>query len=134
MRKIIFLSILALLVGIIFYMYWFYYNVKSDGFREGELQKFSRKGNVFKTYEGEIVMLGFGSRGGNLAANYFYFSVADEQLADSMENCLGKVLRIHYVQYRRSLPWRGEEYDMKNGEPGQYVVDRIEQVREPSRY
>lgn len=134
MRKLIFLSILVLLVGVIFYCYWYYYNVKSDGFREGELQKFSRKGNVFKTYEGEMVQLGFATRGGNLGANFFYFSVADEQLADSMEHCLGKIVRLHYMQYRRNLPWRGENYDPKNGDPGQYVVDKIEEVKEPVRY
>jgi hypothetical protein len=34
------------------------------------------------------------------------------------------------VQYRRSLAWRGDNYNGRNQEPGQYVVDRIEQVRE----
>jgi hypothetical protein len=129
MRKAIFLSIVALLVAVTIYVYWYYYRSRSEGVRVGELQKFSRKGNLFKTYEGEMVQLGFGTRGGNLNAQYFFFSVADDQLADSMEKCMGKVVRVHYVQYPRNLPWRGENYDTKNGEPGQYVVDRIEDVQ-----
>ena len=96
------------------------------------MQKFSRKGNVFKTWEGEMLQQGFGQRGGNFNAQYFYFSVLDERIADSLEHgALGKIVRVHYVQYRRHLPWRGENYNVQNQEPGQYIVDRIEDVRAP---
>lgn len=131
MRKAIFLIILVLLAGTALYVYWYYFNVKSEGARGGFLQKFSRKGNVFKTYEGEMVQSGFGTRrAGNFNAQYFYFSVASEQLADSLDKCVNKEVRLHYVQYRRSLPWRGENYNGKNEEQGQYMVDKIEEVRE----
>lgn len=130
MRKIIGLVVLILVVVIGGYIYWFYYNPFSEGYREGVLQKFSRKGNVFKTYEGEMIQLGFGQRGTNFNAQYFYFSVKDIDLADSLENCLGKRVKLHYVQYRRSLAWRGENYNEKNSETGQYIVDQIAEVRE----
>jgi hypothetical protein len=130
MRKIIFLMVLVLLLGVTGYVYWYFYNPKSDGTREGIVQKFSRKGNMFKTWEGEMVQQGFGSRGGTFNANYFFFSVINDQIADSLEHgALGKVVRVHYVQYRRTLPWRGDNYNGRNQEPGQYVVDRIEEVR-----
>lgn len=133
MRKIIFFTILILLVGLTGYIYWYYYNPSSDnGYREGLVQKFSHKGSIFKTYEGEMVLVGFGMRNGNLNSNNFYFSVTDEKVADSMQKCLGKIVKLHYVQYRRSLPWRGENYSTKNQETGQYIVDRIDQVKEPS--
>ena len=103
-------------------------------FREGYFQKFSRKGNIFKTYEGEFVLEGFGTRGAqrgnNFSANYFYFSVIDEQIADSLEKSIGKMVKVHYTQYLRSLPWRGDNYNAKNQEKGQYIVDRIELVTE----
>ena len=63
MRKVTFISILVILLLVTGYTYWFYYNPYSEGSREGVLQKFSRKGNVFKTYEGEMIQLGFGQRG-----------------------------------------------------------------------
>ena len=130
MRKIITISILAILILTTGYIYWYYYNPYSDGSREGVLQKFSRKGNVFKTYEGEMIQLGFGQRGSAINSQYYYFSVDDENLADSLENCLGKVVKLHYIQYRRTLPWRGENYDKVNSDKGQYVVDRIDEVRD----
>ncbi len=129
MGKWIAASIILILVVVVGYMYWFYYNPYSDGYREGVLQKFSRKGNVFKTYEGEMIQLGFGQRGAAINSQYYYFSVDDVQLADTLEKSLGKIIRVHYTQYRRNLPWRGENYDKVNADKGQYVVDQLAEVR-----
>jgi hypothetical protein len=134
MRKSIFIVVVLILLALTGYTYWFYYRSYGDGFREGYFQKFSRKGNIFKTYEGEFVLEGFGTRGAqrgnNFSANYFYFSVIDEQIADSLEKSIGKMVKVHYTQYLRSLPWRGDNYNAKNQEKGQYIVDRIELVTE----
>lgn len=131
MRRIIFFSILIIILSVIGYSYWFYYNPYSDGYRQGVLQKFSRKGNVFKTYEGEVIQLGFGQRtGGGFSAQYFNFSVTDMEVADSLESCLDKSVKVHYIQYRRSLPWRGEEHSNDQMPKGQYVVDAIIEVEE----
>lgn len=136
MRKAIFILILIIIVGVGGYVYWFYYNPYSDGFREGALQKFSRRGNIFKTYEGEMIQLGFGQRAntGLVNSNYFYFSVDDLAIADSLNACTGKVLKLHYVQYRRSLPWRGDNYNGKNTDRGQYIVDHIVEVNSANPY
>src|SRR6478672_9856118 len=102
MRKIILLVIIGMLLLITGYIYWYFYYPLSEGTREGIVQKFSHKGNVFKTWEGEMVQQGFGQRGGNFNANYFYFSVVNDLVADSLgHGALGKVVRVHYVQYRR---------------------------------
>ncbi|MEZ5046751.1 MAG: hypothetical protein R2831_07140 [Chitinophagaceae bacterium] len=133
MRKFTFLTILFLLLFGAGYIYWFYYNSFSDGTREGILYKFSRKGNVFKTYEGEMIQPGLRSvQGGSINTNNFFFSVADIFIADSLKNIIGKSVKVHYVQYRKSLPWRGENYNGKNQENGQYIIDRIEMVSEPN--
>lgn len=122
-------------MSVIGYIYWFYYNPFSEGHREGVLQKFSRKGNVFKTYEGEVIQLGFGQRmGGGFNAQYFYFSVTDPTLADSLEDCMGKNVKLHYIQYRRSLPWRGEEHSNDQMPKGQYIVDAIVEVEEADKH
>lgn len=134
MRKAIFITGVTIVLGFVGYIYWFYYRSYGDGFREGYFQKFSRKGNVFKTYEGELLLEGFGGRGmsknSNFTANYFYFSVVDEKIADSLEQCIGKTIKVHYTQYLSTLPWRGDDYSTKNQEQGQYIVDRIERVSE----
>jgi hypothetical protein len=135
MKKVISLLTVLLVLIVAIYVYWFYYNSYSDGFREGLLQKFSRKGNLFKTFEGEMVLAGFGARNTSMInANYFYFSVDDRGTADSLQHCLGKVVRVHYVQYRRSLPWRGDNNDKRNAEAGQYVADQVLEVKEVNAY
>lgn len=132
MKKIVFLSILFLLLFGVGYVYWFYYNPYSDGSREGLLIKCSRKGNIFKTFEGEMVQAGLRSvQGGAINTNNFYFSVSDIQLADSLDKVSNKNVKVHYTQYRKALPWRGENYNGKNQENGQYIVDRIVSVTEP---
>jgi hypothetical protein len=129
MISLVVLLVLLLIAG---WVYWYYYNPYSDGTREGLVQKFSRKGSLFKTWEGEMQQQGFGMRGANYSSKVFYFSVASNAVADSLEHgAQGKIVRLHYVQYRRSLPWRGDNYNGRNEEPGQYIVDRIEQVRDP---
>jgi hypothetical protein len=131
MKKMIFLTILFLLLFFSGYIYWFYYNSFSDGSREGLLIKCSRKGNIFKTYEGEMVQAGLRSvQGGVINTNNFYFSIIDGKLADSLDKVLNKEVKIHYTQYRKCLPWRGENYNGKNQENGQYIVDRIISVNE----
>jgi hypothetical protein len=131
MRKVIIFSILVIVMIVTAYVYWFYFNPYSDGYREGVLQKFSRRGNVFKTYEGEMIQMGFGARNGSgtINANYFYFSVDDGAIADSLNVCTGKLVKLHYTQYRRTLPWRGEHYNYKNSDNGQYIVDKIIDVQ-----
>lgn len=126
MRKTIGFVALLIIVSIGAYVYWNYMRVYAKGVREGVVQKFSRKGDVFKTYEGELLGGGFGRVGTGFQAQYFYFSVEDPQVASFLEQNAGKNLTLHYVQYKKSLPWRGENYNSKNQEPGQYIVERAE--------
>lgn len=124
MKKLLLVP-LVLFLGLFGYVYWFYYNVYSDGSREGVLVKISRKGNLFKTYEAEILQPGFRSGEGSVKANTFKFSVQDAALAQKLEDVAGQTVKVHYVQYRRSLPWRGDDYDADNAETGQYIVDQL---------
>lgn len=126
MRRAIFLVVLLLVLAFFGYAYWFYYNPYSAGTRVGLLQKFARKGNVFKTYEGELLQDGFGGRNGTISAQYFYFSVDDDAIAARLEKMQGQYLKVHYTQYRRALPWRGDNTTGRNPEAGQYIVDGVE--------
>lgn len=133
MKKTIFLFILFIILFGSGYMYWFYFNIYSDGSREGILYKFSRKGNVFKTFEGEIIQPGLRSvQGGVINTNNLSFSVIDIALADSLNKVIGKNVKLHYIQYRKNLPWRGDNYNNNdnNQNVGQYIVDRIEKVED----
>ncbi len=130
MRKIFFFIIIAILLFISGYVYYSYYYIYDDGGRDGVLYSFSRKGSVFKTYEGIILQPGLRSaRTGGLSTNEFHFSVTDESVADSLKKCIGMQVLVHYNQYRKSLPWRGENNNKDNKDKGQYIVDKIQSVK-----
>lgn len=132
MRKVLLIVITAIIVIGGFSVYWFYYNRYGDGMREGILYSFQRKGNVFKTYEGVIIQPGLRPlRQGGLNTNEFYFSVEDPQIADSLVKITGMQIRVHYNTYRKSLPWRGDNYNAVNKDKGQNIVDGIISVSQP---
>jgi hypothetical protein len=68
----------------------------SDGERAGILQKFSRKGWICKTFEGELAV----SIVPNVAPVVWAFSVRDENLAPQMNAALGKRVVLHYTEHR----------------------------------
>lgn len=68
----------------------------ADGERSGYLQKFSRKGWICKTYEGELAM----TTVPGTAPVIWEFSVWDEGVAKKMNGLLGKRVIVHYREYR----------------------------------
>jgi hypothetical protein len=108
-RKIIIWTIVIILVIASFVIYWNYYNTYSEGNRSGLLQKFSRKGNLFKTYEGELIMSSIASTGNaTLASEKFYFSVKNDSLAKILFDLEGKKVTVHYEQKRNHIAWNGD--------------------------
>lgn len=113
-KFVLFTFLILLLLGGAF-AYWKYYYTYSDGFRSGLLQKLSHKGNIMKTYEGELVLSSVQSTSNvALASEKFYFSIANDSLAKTMMNFEGKKVRVHYMQKNGTLPWRGDS---------EYIVD-----------
>ena len=109
--------ILVIVAIIALAIYWFYFNVKSNGDRKGVLIKFSHKGNIFKTDEGEMWL---GCRQTVNAEKYF-FSVTNDSVAAILKNLQDECLQLEYKEYRAKLPWRGESkyivYGVKKIEP-----------------
>ena len=131
MRKYILLFLLIFVLALSGYIWFFYYKVYSVGDRFGTLKKFSLKGDIFKTYEGEIVVLDyFPSTSGANTGNKFYFSVIDPEVAEDFRCIIrsgdSKNVTVRYLQYRKHLPWRGENYNGKNESVGQYIVDKVD--------
>ena len=67
----------------------------SDGERAGVLQKFSRRGWVCKTYEGELAM----SVVPGVAPTIWEFSVRDETVVPKLSAALGRRVVLHYTQH-----------------------------------
>jgi hypothetical protein len=68
----------------------------SDGERAGVLQKFSRKGWLCKTYEGELAM----TTVPGVAPTIWAFSVRDPQAAAALSDAVGKKVMLHYSEHR----------------------------------
>jgi hypothetical protein len=87
--------LLALVIGALwtwFALSWAY----SDGERAGVLQKFSRKGWLCKTYEGELALYVVGG----VAPQIWDFSTRDPQLAEQLSKAVGQHVRLHYTEHR----------------------------------
>ena len=67
----------------------------SDGERAGYIQKFSHKGWVCKTWEGEMSMINYPGA----APEIFRFSVRDDKMAKQIEAVVGKRVALHYEQH-----------------------------------
>ncbi len=68
----------------------------SAGERPGYVQKFSKKGWVCKTWEGELAMV---SIPGTMTEK-FYFTVRDEAVAQRINQSLGKRVALSYHQHK----------------------------------
>lgn len=109
--------LLILVVGFGIFFYWKYFYTYSSGNRYGLLQKFSHKGNVFKTYEGELVLSSIrGNNNVSIASEKFYFSVAKKDVAEKLMNLQGRFVTVHYQEKNGIIGWRGDT---------QYIVDSV---------
>jgi hypothetical protein len=67
----------------------------SEGERVGYVQKFSRRGWVCKTWEGELAMVAIP---GSMPEKFF-FTVRDDSVAAHVNQSSGKQVRLHYEQH-----------------------------------
>lgn len=116
-------SLAIIVIAIAAVIYFKFYFVFGEGVKAGELNQLVYKGWVWKTYEGRLIQTGFrGAKGGtSIQSNEFNFSVENKSVADSLMRCSGKLVELHYREYRGALPWRGVH---------KYVVDKIISIRE----
>ena len=102
------------LVVVVFALYtwltltWSY----SHGERAGYVQKFSRKGWVFRTWEGELAMVSMPGT----TPEKFYFSVRDDSVASGINASLGSRVALAYDQHVGvPFSWWGETEYFVNG-------------------
>ena len=108
-KKILQWAMFILIVILAIFIYWKYFYTYSEGYRAGLLQKFSHKGTIFKTYEGELILSSVVSNANvPLASEKFFFSVTDDSLAMKLDTLQGQFLIIHYREKNGTLPWKGD--------------------------
>ncbi len=102
------------------FIYGKYYYTYSDGYRAGLLQKFSHRGNIIKTYEGEMILSSVASNQNvAIASEKFYFSVTSKNLANQLDTIQGQMVIVHYQQKNGALFWHGNS---------EYIVDSVKLI------
>ena len=122
MKKFLMILLLVVIVvGAFWFMFHFYW-VFGEGVKAGQLNNFTKKGYIFKTYEGKLIQAGFqGGQPGAVQSNEFRFSVASESVANQLMSNSGKNFELHYKEYKGALPWRGTS---------EFVVDSVYSMRD----
>ena len=106
---------LILALGIFIYIKY-YYVYSSDSSIDGKMQKISRKGFTFKTWEGYLYTTASPDQNtGVLAPIEWTFSVTDDSIAHLLESYVGKNVILHYHQMLGTLPWRGDSKYIVHG-------------------
>ena len=103
MKKFVFLFISIVLLGVTAYFAFVYYVPFSEGYRSGELIKFSRKGVLVKTWEGEISQ-------GISGAQIFQFSVQDnkKEVIEKLKEYQGQYVKVTYQERYTTFFWWGD--------------------------
>jgi len=121
--KITLFIILALLVGVGYYLTAGYY---SKGERAGTISKLSERGYVFKTYEGMLNEGGYSGETGSLTPRYFEFSCKIDTTITKLQKALktGERVTLQYSEKFFQFPWNGDT---------KYFIDNVEFLSQPAQ-
>lgn len=106
MKKILFTILASIVLLYALYFAFVYFVPYSEGTRAGELIKFSHKGVLVKTWEGEISQ-------GISGAQIFTFSVLDDeqQVIERLKEYQGQYVKVTYVErYATFFFWGDTKY------------------------
>ncbi|MCD6018008.1 MAG: hypothetical protein K0S53_1129 [Bacteroidetes bacterium] len=95
----------------------------SSGTRSGVVIKLSRKGYIFKTYEGELNLGGISEGDGTLMPTRIWkFSVhrKDSEVYDAITKSQGKHVRLYYKEVLKNFFWQSET---------PYLIEKVEVVK-----
>jgi hypothetical protein len=116
-KKVLWMMVVLIVLVLTGYIYFHFYYTYSEGYRAGVLQKLSYKGNIFKTFEGELILSSIESnRNAAIASEKFFFSVPGKEVADKMAKLEGQTVTLHYRETHGTLIWRGDS---------KYLVDSV---------
>jgi hypothetical protein len=102
--------VLLVLIGLFTLLY---FGIYDEGVRAGNVVRVSKKGVVFKTYEGQLNLQSFGAlKGASPFAETFDFSVEKSKpdVIRELEAVAlsGERVNLHYIKRYNVFPWRGE--------------------------
>lgn len=117
MKKILILILFIIFLLASAYYAFIYFVPYSEGIRSGELIKFSKKGVLVKTWEGEISQ-------GISGAQIFKFSVESnkKEAIYDLQEFQGRYVKVHYKERYGTFFWLGDT---------KYYITKVEEEASP---
>ena len=114
MKKFLTYSIASVVIVLIAYFSFIYFVTYSEGFRAGQLIKISKRGVVFKTWEGRLSQ-------GVSEEQQFDFSIQskDKKVIEKLKELQGKHVKLTYIERFGTFAWLGDT---------KYYVKEVEEV------
>ncbi len=109
-------GLLVLILGATGYYFWRTYTY-SDGTKTGTLYKISRRGYIFKTYEGELQLAGTDMM---TQLSVWDFSAKDGAVAEQLRQLEGQMVTCYYHELQDAFPWQGDT---------DYIVYKVEATK-----
>jgi hypothetical protein len=123
MKRVLGIFAAVVVLGLVLFFLMRYYFVFGEGVKAGTLNYVVKKGYIFKTYEGEMILTGLQSKAPySMQSNEFSFSIEDEVLAQRLMLNSGREMQLHYKEYIGSVPWRGYS---------KFIVDSVVLITNP---
>ena len=124
LKRVLRIVLIVVVVAGIALFSFYYWGVYDEGVRAGTVLRISKKGILFKTYEGQLNLETFGAlRGANPIMEAFDFSVepSEKQLIEELQQVAltGERVNLHYKKRYLTFPWRGDT---------KYFSTRVERV------
>jgi hypothetical protein len=122
MKKFLTYAGVSILIVSVVYILFIYFVTFSEGYRAGELVKISKRGMLFKTWEGRLSQ-------GVSEEQQFNFSVqkSDKEVLEQLKEFQGKKVRVTYIERFGTFFWLGDtKYYVKKVElvtDGQKLLD-----------
>lgn len=119
--------VVAVVAGIIIISF-LYAGVYDEGIWAGNVLRVSKKGVIFKTYEGQLNLQTFGAlKGVDPIMESFAFSVESdrEEIIQQLQAVAlsGERVNLHYIERYMTFPWRGDT---------RYFIVKVERLNRES--
>lgn len=126
--KIFLIVFFLLFLAVIWFVSTGYY---SSGDRAGTISKFSERGYLFKTWEGQLMEGGYSGETGSLTPRFWDFSTTEESVVNKIREALatGERVTLIYQEKFVKFPWNGDTKYMVTDVEFLPKIERIEPQR-----
>ncbi len=113
-RRVIRIIVIVTVVVAVVFLCIAYWGVYDEGTTAGTVLRISKRGMIFKTYEGQLNVQTFGAIKGAASpiTEAFDFSVSarDAEVISALQEVAlsGERVNLHYVARYAAFPWRGD--------------------------